>query len=193
MISMTDLHSAHAAQTGPGIAIYEIDPAHSRAHFRVRHLMVAFVRGELGVITGTALFNTADPARSGVEVAIDAAAINTGNGDRDAHLRSADFFDVASYPSVSFRSTAVALRGAGILDVTGDLTIRGVTRPVVLAVELSDEIRDPDDNFRRGVTATTRVNRKEFGVNWNATMDSGGVVVADHVDITIEAELVRPV
>ena len=170
---------------------YAIDSAHARAHFKVRHLMVASVRGELGTVTGDLLFDEARPSRSSVSAVIDATGINSGNVDRDAHLRSADFLDVANYPTVTFRSIATALREDGTFDVTGDLTIRGVTRQVTLTVELSEEVRDPWGNLKRGVTATTRINRKDFNVNWNANLDAGGVVVSDHVDITIEAQVVR--
>ena len=170
---------------------YAIDSAHSRAHFKVRHLMVAFVRGELGTVTGELLFDGAVPSRSRVNAVIDATGIDTRNADRDAHLRSADFLDVATHPTVRFQSTGVEARPRGTFEVTGDLTIRGVTQPVTLSVELSDEIRDPWGNVKRGVTATTRITRKDFGVSWNANLDAGGVVVADHVDIIIEAQVVR--
>lgn len=170
---------------------YAIDSAHARAHFRVRHLMVAFVRGELGTVTGEILFDPLNPSRASVTAVIDAAGIDTRNADRDAHLRSADFLDTATYPTVTFRSTSVAPRGEGTFDVTGDLMIRGVTRAVTLSTEVSEEIRDPWGNLKRGVTATAKINRKDFGVSWNAVMDAGGVAVGDIVEITIEAELVR--
>ena len=191
MITTVDPLSTYdpAADTAP--VSYAIDSAHSRAHFKVRHLMVAFVRGELGTVTGDLLFDGVVPSRSRVTAVIDAAGIDTGNPDRDAHLRSADFLDVANYPTVTFQSTSVVSEPRGTFDVTGDLTIRGVTQSVRLSVELSEEIRDPWGNIKRGVTATTRINRKDFGVSWNANLDAGGMVVADHVDIVIEAEVVR--
>ena len=170
---------------------YVIDSAHARAHFKVRHLMVAFVRGELGTITGELLLDPDDPERSTVHAVIDATEINTRNADRDAHLRSADFLDVATYPTVTFRSAGITAREPGVFDVTGDLTIRGVTRAVTLATELSDEIQAPWGDVRRGITATGRINRKDFGVSWNTVMDAGGVAVGDQVEITIEAELIR--
>ena len=191
MITTVDRSSTYdpAADTSP--VSYAIDSAHSRAHFKVRHLMVAFVRGELGTVTGELLFDGAVPSRSRVTAVIDAAGIDTRNLDRDAHLRSADFLDVANYPTVTFQSTGVASGPQGTFDVTGDLTIRGVAQPVTLSVELSEEIRDPWGNVKRGVTATTRINRKDFGVSWNANLDAGGVVVADQLDIIIEAQVVR--
>lgn len=169
---------------------YEIDPGHASAQFKVRHLMVSSVRGELGEVTGVVLLDNTDITESSVIATIDAAAINTRNPDRDAHLRSSDFLAVEQFPSITFRSTRIAADDDR-LRVIGDLTIRGVTKEVVLLVELSDEIRDPWGNVKRGATATARINRKDFGVSWNAVMDAGGVVVSDTVDIALELELVR--
>ena len=191
MITTADRSTTHDRAAGASAVSYTIDSAHSRAHFKVRHLMVAFVRGELGTVTGEFRFDEAAPLRSTVTAVIDAREIDTRNPDRDAHLRSADFLDVASHPTVTFRSTGVTAGPEGTFEVTGDLTLRGVTQQVTLSVELSAEIRDPWGNVKRGVTATTRINRKDFGVSWNANLDAGGVVVADHVDITIEAQVVR--
>lgn len=173
------------------ISRYEIDPTHASAQFKVRHLMVSSVRGELGEVTGVVLLDHADITDSTVDATIDVTAINTRNPDRDAHLRSADFFDVENFPNLTFRSTRIELADSGRLRVIGDLTIRGITNEVGLMVELSDEIRDPWGNVKRGASATTRIDRKDFGVSWNAVMDAGGVVVSDMVDITIELELVR--
>lgn len=189
MITTVDRSSTHDPAEGGSLVSYAIDSAHSRAHFKVRHLMVAFVRGELGTVTRELLFNDAVPSQSRVTAVIDAAGIDTRNPDRDAHLRSIDFLDVANYPTVTFQSTAAATGPQGTFDVSRDLTIRGVTRPATLSVELSEEIRDPWGNVKRGVTATTRINRKDFGVSWNANLDAGGVVVADQVDITIEGQV----
>jgi polyisoprenoid-binding protein YceI len=187
----TPTPAARPAATPTAATRYAIDPAHAAAHFKVRHLMVASVRGELGRISGEVAIDPADPARATVRASIDATGIDTRNADRDAHLRSADFLDVAVHPTIEFRSTAVRTRGAGELEVDGDLTIRGVTRPVTLAVELSDEIKDPWGNTRRGASATTRIDRKDFGLTWNAALETGGVVVADRVEISIEVELIR--
>jgi len=180
-----------ATRPAANAVAYAIDPAHAAAHFRVRHLMVAHVRGELGQVTGEVVLDPADPSASRVEAVIDAAGIDTRNAERDAHLRSADFLDVASHPRVVFRSTSVRPAGDGRLQVTGDLTLHGVTRSVTLDVELSDEIKDPWGNAKRGVSATAKVNRKEFGITWNAAMDGGGLVVGEVVEVSIEAELVR--
>jgi polyisoprenoid-binding protein YceI len=171
---------------------YDIDPSHSSATFKVRHLMVSNVRGELGRITGQVVLDETDPTRSLVEATIDATAINTRDEKRDAHLRSPDFLDVQAHPTITFRSTRVQAGKAGHLLVTGDLTIRGITREYTLDVEpLSPEIRDPWGNDKRGVTATTRINRKDFDVSWNAALDGGGLLVGDEVSVTLEVELGR--
>lgn len=178
-------------RTAPAPAAYRVDPAHASAEFKVRHLMVSNVRGELGEVTGEVGYDAAAPERSHVVARIDVTTIDTRNADRDAHLRSADFLDVANHPAIEFRSTDVRAVGRGALEVEGQLTIRGVTRPVTLAVELSEEVRDPWGNVKRGVTATARLDRRAFGLTWNAALETGGVVVGEHVDVTIEAELVR--
>jgi polyisoprenoid-binding protein YceI len=172
---------------------WDIDTAHATAGFRVRHLMVSHVRGQLGPVTGTVVIDEADPSRSRIDVAIDARGVDTREPKRDEHLRSADFFDVANHPTVTFRSTRVeAPRGPlDALRVTGDLTIRGVSRPVTLDVEpLGPAIQDPWGNARRGVSARARVNRKDWGLQWNLAIEAGGVVVGDEVTIEIDAELV---
>jgi polyisoprenoid-binding protein YceI len=171
---------------------YDIDTSHSSATFKIRHLMVANVRGELGHIAGRVLFDEQDPTRSSVEATIDATTINTRDEKRDAHLRSPDFFDVQSYPTITFKSKRVQAGKGGHLTVTGDLTMRGVTREVSLDVEpFSPEVRDPWGNTKRGVTATTKIDRKEWNVSWNSGLDGGGVLVGDEVSITLEIELGR--
>jgi polyisoprenoid-binding protein YceI len=171
---------------------WQIDPAHSAAHFSVRHLMISNVRGEFTKLSGSAVIDPTNPANSSVEVTIDAASVNTREPQRDAHLRSPDFFDVAKYPAITFRSTQVEAHGVDNLKVTGDLTIHGVTRPVTLDVEgPTPPVKDPWGNVRAGVTATAKINRKDFGVAFNALTETGGVVVGDEVKITIEAELIQ--
>ena len=173
------------------ISRYDIDPAHASAQFKVRHLMVSSVRGELGEVRGVVLVDNEDITLSSVNATIDVTAINTRNPDRDAHLRSADFLDVANYPTLTFSSTWIEEIGVDRLRVIGDLTIRGTTNEIVMFVELSDEIRDPWGNVKRGASASARIDRKDFGVSWNALMDTGGFVVADMVDVSIELQLVR--
>jgi len=182
-----------AVAPAPVPVTYDIDTAHAVAGFKVRHLMLAHVRGHLGPVTGTVLIDEADLSRSRVEVSIDARGLDSREPRRDEHLRSADFLDVANFPNVTFRSTRVeAPNGvAGDLRVTGDLTIRGVSRPVTLEVEaLPPSIKDPWGNARRGVSARGRINRKDWGLEWNMALEAGGVVVGDEVALEIEAELV---
>jgi polyisoprenoid-binding protein YceI len=184
--------SAPVTPASAPAATYDIDPSHSSASFKVRHLMVANVRGELGNIAGRVVLDPTDLARSSVEATIDATTINTRDEKRDAHLRSPDFFDTQSYPTITFRSTRVQAGKGGHFTVTGDLNMRGITREVSLEVEpLSDEVRDPWGNTKRGATATTKINRKDWNVSWNAALDGGGLVVGDEVSITLEIELAR--
>jgi polyisoprenoid-binding protein YceI len=171
----------------------EIDASHSSAEFSVRHMMVGNVKGGLGKVTGTVNLDDGDIAKSTVQATIDATTINTGEPKRDAHLKSADFFDVARFPTLTFKSTAVKKKGATRLAVTGDLTIHGVTKPITLDVELTPEVKSPMGDLRRGAHATTKLQRKDFGLTWNKTMDAGGVVVGDEVAVTLEVELVRKV
>lgn len=171
---------------------YTIDGAHSKAQFSVRHMMVSNVRGEFTKMKGTIDYDEKNPAAIRIEATIDAASINTGEPKRDEHLKSPDFFDVAKYPAITFRSRS-ARKTAGGLAVTGDLTIHGVTKEVVLQVEgPSPEVRDPWGNLRRGATAATKINRKDFGLTWNAALETGGVVVGEEVAITIDVEAMRP-
>lgn len=170
---------------------YEIDSAHSSVHFSVRHMMVSNVRGEFAKVSGKAQYDAQNPANSSVEATIDAASINTRDAQRDGHLKSADFLDVEKYPAITFRSTKVEA-GPGGGKVTGDLTVRGVTRPLTLEVEgPTPELKDPWGKQRVGASATVKLSRKDFGITWNAALEAGGVVVGDEVKITIDVELVR--
>jgi len=171
---------------------WQIDPAHSAAHFSVRHLMISNVRGEFTKLTGSAQINPADPAKSAVEITIQAGSLNTREPQRDEHLRSSDFFDVAKYPTLTFRSKQIEVLGAEDFKLTGDLTIHGVTKEVTFDVEgPTPSVKDPWGNIRAGVTASAKINRKDFGLVWNAVTEAGGVVVGDEVKITIEAELIQ--
>ncbi len=175
-----------------GAATYQIDSDHTSAQFKVRHLMVSNVKGEFSRISGTIVIDDQDISRSKVDVKIDVAAINTGISKRDEHLRSADFFDLAKYPVMTFVGKKVKRSGDGQLKVTGDLTIRGITREVVLDVEgPTAEVKDPWGLVRRGASATTKINRKDFGLTWNKALEAGGVAVGDEVAITIEVEMVK--
>jgi polyisoprenoid-binding protein YceI len=171
---------------------WQIDPAHSTAQFAVHHLMISNVKGEFSKVTGLANLDENDLTRSTVEVNVDAATVNTREPQRDAHLRSADFFDVARYPTITFRSRRITPTGNGKFKMTGDLTIHGVTREVTFDVEgPTPAIKDPQGNVRVGASAIARINRKDFGLLWNAALEGGGVVVGDEVAIAIEVELVK--
>jgi len=169
---------------------WEIDAAHSAAHFSVRHMMVSNVRGSFGKITGTILLNEQDITQSSVEASIDASSIDTGVAQRDNHLRSEDFFDVAKFSTIGFKSTQIQKASEDKYKITGDLTMRGVTRQVVLDVEpLSHPIKDQKGNLKSGVTAATKINRKDFGLVWNRVLETGGVAVSDEVRIELELEI----
>lgn len=171
-------------------ASWEIDSAHSSAQFSVRHMMVSNVKGEFGKVTGTVNVDEKDVTKSTVEATIDARTINTREPKRDEHLRGAEFFDTAKYPDITFKSTSVKKAGKDKLKVTGDLTMHGVTKPVVLdVVGPSKEVKDPWGNTKVGATATTKVNRKDFGLNWNKALETGGMVVGEEVAITLDLEL----
>jgi polyisoprenoid-binding protein YceI len=171
---------------------WNIDPVHSNAEFKVRHLMISNVKGEFTSVNGTLKLDTADPANSAVEVSIDAATVNTRDEKRDAHLKSADFFDVVKFPTLTFRSNRISKNKDGVLTVAGDLGIHGVTRNVVLEVEgPSAPVKDPWGNTRIGLSATTRINRKDFGLTWNAPLETGGIMVSDEVAITLDIQFVK--
>lgn len=179
-----------AASTAAHTTPWQIDPAHSAAHFSVRHLMVSTVRGQFRRVTGTVALDEIDLTRSRIEVEIDAASVSTSDDKRDTHLRSSDFFDVEKFPTLSFRSTRIEKAGEGFT-VVGDLTLHGVTRPVTLAVEaLSAPMKNPYGSLVRGVSATGKLNRKDWGLGWNAVLETGGVLVGDEVKLQIDAELV---
>ena len=171
---------------------YTIDPSHSTAGFKVRHLMVSNVRGEFSGVAGTVVFDAEDPANSKVEAAIDATTIQTRDTQRDQHLKSADFFDVEKFPKITFVSKKVVPVGEGEWRVVGDLTIHGITREVALDVEgPTPEVKDPWGNIKIGASATTKLDRRDFGLVFNMALEAGGVMVGDEVTIQIELELAR--
>jgi polyisoprenoid-binding protein YceI len=171
---------------------WQIDPAHTAAQFSVRHLAISTVRGTFSNIKGTVTFDDADVTQSTVNVTIDVSTVDTREPNRDKDLKSDHFFDVANFPTMTFKSTKVEAAGPGKLKITGDLTIRGATKSVVLDVEgPTAPVKDPWGNQRAAVNATTKINRQDFGVKWNATMDNGGVVVGDDISITIDAEMIK--
>jgi polyisoprenoid-binding protein YceI len=173
-----------------GTQTWAIDAAHSEAGFAVKHLMISTVKGRFGAISGTIVLDEANPAASTVQAEIDATSIDTRSEQRDAHLRSPDFFAVEAYPTLTFRSTKVDAQSKGEFRVTGDLTIRDVTKQVVLEVEETGRATDPWGGERIGFTATTKLNRDEFGLTWNAALETGGVMVGNEVKITLEIQAV---
>jgi polyisoprenoid-binding protein YceI len=171
---------------------WNIDPVHSTAEFKVRHMMITNVKGQFTAVTGVVKLDEGDVTNSRVEATIEAGSINTRDADRDTHLKSADFFDVEKFPTLSFASTRVTKTGEGELAVEGDLSIRGVTRKVVFAVEgPTAEAKDPWGNTRMGFSATTKINRKDFGLTWNAALETGGILVGDEVTLTLDVEAVK--
>jgi polyisoprenoid-binding protein YceI len=171
---------------------YKLDPAHSSAQFVVRHMMITNVRGAFSNVQGTVEWDAAHPDQSKVDVVIDATTIATREPDRDKHLKSADFLDVEKYPALTFKSTKVKSTGAGELEIAGDLTLHGVTRPVVLKVEgPTEETKDPWGNLRIGASGTTKIKRSDFGLTYNAVLEAGGFLIGDEVKIELEVSLIK--
>lgn len=171
---------------------WKIDPAHSSASFKVKHMMISNVKGSFSGITGTLTEDTTNPIGSSVEASIDIASISTGDPQRDGHLKSADFFDAETYPTMTFKSTAVEKTGEGEYTVTGDLTLHGVTKPVTFDVEgPTAPGKDPWGNTRIGLEATTKINRKDFGLSWNSALETGGVLVGEDVQITLDVQFTQ--
>lgn len=176
----------------PQIATWNLDPAHSAAEFKVKHMMISNVKGQFSAISGKLALDEADPANSRVEATIDAASLSTHDAQRDAHLKSADFFDVEKFPTLTFKSTSVQRTGRDELAVAGDLTIHGVTKPVVFTVEgPTPPGKDPWGNTRVGLSAVTKINRKDFGLSWNSALEAGGVLVGEDVTITLDVQFLK--
>lgn len=170
---------------------WDIDPSHSQASFTARHMMIANVDGTFKGVKGTVNLDPKDITKSTVEASVDARTVNTNDEKRDAHLKSEEFFATEKFPNLTFKSTKVAKAGKNKLKVTGDLTMRGVTKPVTFDVETTDTAVDPWGNTRMGVQATTKVDRTQWGINWNQTLDKGGVLVGNEVKLTLNAELIK--
>jgi len=171
---------------------WQIDPMHTSVEFTVRHMMISNVKGTFEKTSGTVTIDGSDPTTAKIDATIDASSINTRVERRDADLKSPDFLDVAKYPTITFKSTKVEANGEGKWKVTGDLTLHGVTKPVVLDVEgTGAPIKDPFGNTRAGASATTKINRRDFGISYNKTLDAGGVMVGDEVSITIDVEAIK--
>lgn len=193
-MSATDVSSGsnNKAPLPSTAAVWDIDSAHSQTHFKVRHLMVSHVRGTLGEVSGTLVLDEGDITRSRVDVRVDTRGIETRDEKRDAHLRSADFLDVTNHPYLTFVSRQVRKEKGSRLAVDGDLTLHGITKPVTLEVEaLENAVTDPWGNIKRGASARTTINRKDWGLEWNMALEAGGVMVGEQVVIEIEVELAR--
>jgi polyisoprenoid-binding protein YceI len=191
---MTDIATA-TTRTWNGVTVptagtFVIDPAHTRVGFVARHLMVSKVRGGFTEVSGEVVVGE-DPTESSVYAEIKAASIDTGVADRDAHLRSPDFLDVENYPTLTFRSTGLVVGGDNEFALSGDLTIRGVTRPVTLNVEFEGLARSPWGQEVIGFTASTEIDREEFGITWNQALETGGVLVGKKIAVEISAQAVR--
>jgi polyisoprenoid-binding protein YceI len=171
---------------------WKIDPAHSHAEFKVKHMMISNVKGSFSGVSGTLIEDTADPTRSRVDAIIDIGTISTGDPNRDTHLKSADFFDQEQFPQMTFKSTSVKKNGPEEYAVTGDLTLHGVTKPVTFAVEgPSAPGKDPWGNTRIGLSATGKINRKDFGLVWNAPLETGGILIGEDVHIALEVQFIK--
>jgi polyisoprenoid-binding protein YceI len=171
---------------------HNMDPAHSSAEFKVKHMMISHVKGHFAKVTGTLILDESNLANSRAEALIEAASLETRDAQRDAHLKSADFFDVEKFPTLSFKSTRISLVRDGELAVEGDLTVRDITGKVVFSVEgPTPPAKDPWGNTRVGVSATTKISRKDFGLTWNAALESGGFLVGDEVTITLDVQFVK--
>jgi polyisoprenoid-binding protein YceI len=181
-------------QASPQLAptTWNIDPVHSVAELKVKHMMISHVKGQFTTLKGSLALDESDVTRSQVEASIDAASITTRDAQRDAHLKSPDFFHVEKFPTLAFKSTRITRVAEGELTVAGDLTIHGVTRNVVFQVEgPTAPAKDPWGNTRLGLSATTKINRKDFGLTWNTALETGGVLVGDEVTITLDVQFVK--
>jgi polyisoprenoid-binding protein YceI len=171
---------------------WNIDPVHSVAEFKVKHMMISNVKGQFATVTGVLTLDETDHPNSRIEAFIEAASINTRDAQRDTHLKSEDFFHAEKFPTLTFKSTRITRTGNGELAVAGDLTIRGVTRNVVFSVEgPTPPAKDPWGNTRLGLSATTKINRKDFGLIWNAALETGSILVGDEVTITLDVQFVK--
>jgi polyisoprenoid-binding protein YceI len=184
--------STPAAVPQTSTSIWNIDPVHSVVEFKVRHMMISNVKGQFSKVTGVLTLDEAKPENSRVETSIDVASVDTRDAQRDGHLKSADFFDAEKFPAITFKSTSVKQTGQGRGTVEGDLTIHGVTRKIVLDVEgPTSPGKDPWGNTRVAVSATTKISRKDYGLIWNASLETGGVLVGDEVTITLDVQFVK--
>ena len=182
-----------ATSTGPTSATtWNLDPIHSNAQFKVRHMMISNVKGKFSGLSGSLKLDETDYTHSSIEVSIPSASVSTVDDKLDAHLKNEDFFDVEKFPTLTFKSTSIRSTGDHDYEITGDLTIRGVTKSVTLSVnDLSEPSKDPWGNLRIGLSGSAKVNRKDFGLVWNAPLEFGGVLVGDEVTITLDVQFIK--
>jgi polyisoprenoid-binding protein YceI len=184
--------TATATATDTATTTWKLDPAHSTAEFKVKHMMISNVKGSFSGLSGALTEHKADSTLSTVEASIPVATVNTGDAQRDGHLKSGDFFDAEKFPTMTFKSTVVKPTGKGEYAVTGDLTVHGVTKPVTFTVEgPSAPAKDPWGNMRIGLSATTKINRKDFGLTWNSALEAGGLLVGEDVTLALEVEFIQ--
>ncbi|MGA2537410.1 MAG: YceI family protein [Terracidiphilus sp.] len=183
----------NATLSAPGTTtIWKLDPAHSVAEFKVKHMMISNVKGRFTGLSGTLQLDETDRTRSTVEASIDVSTIKTGDDQRDGHLKSAEFFDTEKFPTITFKSTNVDSTGGADYEVTGDFTLHGVTKAVTFKVEdVSEPSKDPWGNHRIGLTATTKIDRRDFGLTWNSALETGGLLVGEHVTINLEVQFIK--
>ena len=186
------MNTLAALQTTATTTTWNIDPVHSVAEFKVKHMMISNVKGQFAQVSGVLVLDEKDLTDSRVEASIDGASINTRDAQRDTHLKSADFLHVEKFPTLSFKSTRLSHASDADLAVTGDLTIRGITRPVTFTVEgPTPPAKDPWGNTRLGLSASTKINRKDFGLTWNTALETGGILVGDEVTITLDVQFLK--
>ena len=190
---MTTTTSTAAKTAAPGtVTTWNIDPAHSAAEFKVKHMMISNVKGKFTGLSGVLKLDETDYTHSVVEASIASASLTTGDEQRDGHLKSADFFDVEKFPTLTFKSANIDSAGGPDYKVTGDLTIHGVTKSVVLSVEdVSEPSKDPWGNHRIGLSGSTKINRKDFGLTWNSALETGGVLVGEDVTISLDVQFIK--
>jgi polyisoprenoid-binding protein YceI len=174
------------------VTTWKLDPAHSAAEFKVKHMMISNVKGSFSGLSGDLTLHEPDHTLTRVDASVDVATVSTGDAQRDSHLKSAEFFDAEKFPTMTFKSTKVVSEGGGDFAVTGDLTLHGVTKSVTFDVEgLSAPAKDPWGNTRVGLSAKTKVNRKDFGLSWNAALETGGVLVGEDIAISLEVQFIK--
>ncbi len=171
---------------------WKLDPAHSAAEFKVKHMMISNVKGKFTGLSGVLTEHATDSTLSSIDASVDVSTVNTGDAQRDGHLKGPDFFEAEKFPVMTFKSTSVKAKGEGEYEVTGDLTLHGITKPVTFAVEgPSAPGKDPWGNTRIGLSATTKINRKDFGLAWNSALETGGVLVGEDVAITLDIQFIK--